>query len=63
MFSEPLSWSCHICGKDRPDAAISVFLSDLSDEMKLPPGTVTQNVRYCNDDPKCTQEARVFRFL
>jgi hypothetical protein len=28
----------------------------------MPPGTAMQNVRHCNDDPKCIEEAKTFKF-
>lgn len=52
------SWTCHICGKRRPDRFISVRSTDQSSEFNLPPGTVTQNVRYCNDKPQCIEGAK-----
>lgn len=57
-----LRWRCHICGRVRPDAKISVFSSDTSADYDLPHGTVVQNVRYCNDNPKCIDAAKTFRF-
>ncbi len=53
-----LTWSCHICGEERPDARISVVKTDTSDQYGLPLGTVEQNVRYCNDNPDCRQKAQ-----
>jgi len=45
-----LTWTCHVCHEERPDAAISV----LSKPIEVAPGVVaTQNVRYCNDRPSC----------
>ena len=48
-----LIWKCHICGRERPDSCISVRTIDTSANFDLPPGTMTQNIRYCNDDPNC----------
>lgn len=59
MFTE---WTCHICGKSRPDASISVHKTDMSAEHNLPPGTMQQNVRYCNDNPDCIEKAKTFQF-
>ncbi|TXH13233.1 MAG: hypothetical protein E6R03_11585 [Hyphomicrobiaceae bacterium] len=56
------TWACHICGKTRPDEAISVFKRDESARINQPPGTMTRNIRYCNDDPRCTRLAP-FQFL
>jgi len=58
-----MKWRCHICGAVRPDEKISVFSSDTSVEHDLPPGTMTQNVRYCNDNPACIDAAKAFRHV
>lgn len=52
-----ITWTCHICGKERPDDKISVFTKDLSASRGLPPGTMKANVRYCNDNPRCCARA------
>ena len=54
------TWSCHICGKKRPDAKISVFPKSL-----VISGQVLgqQNVRYCNDNPECQKKARNYEFV
>jgi hypothetical protein len=46
-----LSWTCHGCGSERPDAAISV----LSESVPLGAtgGSMSLNLRYCNDRPEC----------
>ena len=56
------TWKCHICGKERPDDKISVHTKDTSTDYDLPPGTMKQNVRYCNDNPDCGKVAAIFRF-
>ena len=56
-------WKCHICGDERADEFISVVTTDLSQEHGLTPGTLFQNVRYCNDRPACIQRAQTFRFV
>lgn len=46
------TWTCHVCGKERPDAYISVasgFIKEL-------PGAQI-NIRYCNDNPECDRVA------
>ena len=43
-----MTWTCHICGKERGDENINVltyFLKDL-------PGA-ERNIRYCNDNEEC----------
>lgn len=57
------TWTCHVCGKERPDAYISVRTIDMSSEYKLPVGTVKQNVRYCNDNFDCAQGSRTKSLL
>lgn len=57
------SWKCHICGEERPDACISVNSKDTSADYNLPPGTMKQNVRYCNDKEECKEAAKTFNFL
>jgi hypothetical protein len=46
-----LTWTCHVCGRERPDDKISVH-STTTNVMGVP---VTQNVRYCNDNPDCIE--------
>lgn len=58
-----MNWTCHVCGRERPDAAISVFAVDTSEEFGLPPGTVQQNIRYCNDRPECVAKAPAIRHV
>lgn len=53
-----LSWTCHICGEERPDAKISVYKSDISEDYNLPDGIMFQNVRYCNDNIDCSEKAQ-----
>ena len=55
-----ITWTCHICGHERPDDKISVFQSDIS---KNGDGAMLQNVRYCNDKPDCTQQATTFELI
>jgi hypothetical protein len=57
---EKLSWTCHVCGRERPDDKISVF-----SRTKVVEGTgVTyqENVRYCNDNPTCIEKAPTISF-
>ena len=57
------TWTCHVCGRERPDERISVFKSDRSAAFGLPPGSVGQNVRYCNDRVTCLRDAPKVDFL
>ena len=46
------TWTCHICGEERPDEKISVVSSVLDG---LPNAEI--NIRYCNDKFKCEKLA------
>lgn len=59
----PITWTCHVCGEERPDALIAVHTTDLSAEFMLPPGTLQQNVRYCVDRRHCIEQARTLRLI
>ena len=51
---EHLTWTCHVCGDERPDDKISVFTKPLV----FPGGVVAkQNIRYCNDRQGCIDGA------
>lgn len=54
MAMLPLTWRCHVCGDERPDAAISVFTRERTDIFE----GWKENVRYCNDRPECAIEVR-----
>lgn len=58
-----LQWTCHVCGKLRPDDKISVYTRDDSARHDFPPGTIQTNVRYCNDNPECEKNARYVDFM
>ncbi len=59
-FTEPLTWKCHICGEERPDASISVLTKPLViNGMQCG----NQNIRYCNDNPACIEGAKDFSFV
>jgi hypothetical protein len=49
-----LTWTCHVCGRRRPDARISVWTTEKL-VGRIP---VKQNVRYCNDNPACLEGAQ-----
>ena len=55
VFTEPLTWKCHVCGEGRPDAKISVLTKPL-----VINGTACgeQNIRYCNDKAECIEGAQ-----
>jgi hypothetical protein len=56
--SYPLTWSCMVCGEERPDQFISVHKKSIT----LGQVTVTMNIRYCNDRPKCLTGAMTKEF-
>lgn len=56
---DDLTWTCQICRRERPDAAISVRVHD----RELHGVTFQENVRYCNDNPDCEKGAETFTFL
>lgn len=53
------TWTCHVCGKERPDARISVF----SSTKWIGAVAFQQNVRYCNDNPACIEGAKTKDFM
>ena len=63
FLGEPLYWHCHICGQYRPDDKIRVFTTDISAEHGQPPGTILQNVRYCEDKADCVIKAQTHRLF
>jgi len=54
-----LTWTCHVCGEDRPDERISVHHRD----EKLAGQTVATNIRYCNDRSACIEGVQTFSFF
>lgn len=53
------TWTCHVCGNERPDDKISVYSTDVA----LGPVKARQNVRYCNDRPECVEGAKHVEFF
>jgi len=54
-----LTWTCQICGQERPDERISVVTKPLV----INGQTVgEQNIRYCNDRAACIEGAKTFSF-
>lgn len=57
---DPGTWTCHVCGYERPDRFISVH----KHHRELIPGVpFTENVRYCNDRPACREGAASVHFV
>lgn len=54
-----LTWTCHICEEERPDAKISVLSKDLG----IPGVVAQQNIRHCNDKQSCIEGAKEFSFI
>jgi len=53
-----LTWFCDICERQRPDDKISVRKIDISARYGLLPGQAEKRIKYCNDDERCTREAK-----
>lgn len=54
-----LTWTCHICGKERKDEDIAVRKNT-----RLFKGLeIEENVRYCRDDPQCVEASKTFSFF
>lgn len=51
------SWTCHICGRERPDDKISVVSKPIVFEGRC---IGEQNIRYCNDNEECMRKAPDF---
>ena len=50
----------HICHRERPDDKIAVQKNVTHDAIL---GDITENVRYCNDNPACAEAAKTFTFM
>lgn len=59
LFGGELTWTCHICQQERPDAAISVW----KHERSVAGLSLTEHVRYCNDRAECAEAAKSFHFV
>lgn len=57
---DKLTWTCHICKEERPDAQIAVMKHPLIINGQQ---VAEQNVRYCSDRPACATGAITFRFV
>lgn len=51
-----MTWTCMVCGDERPDAQIGVAYRPLRGMEDGFPGTRV-NVRYCTDRPACAATA------
>lgn len=57
MFGKSITWTCHVCQREREDQMISVYKEDISESMGLPAGSCQRNVRYCADSDDCYRGA------
>lgn len=55
-----LTWTCHICKDERPDAKISVWSKKRRLEGDV---VITENIRYCNDRDSCIEGARTYTII
>jgi len=60
LHNGTLTWTCHICGRERPDDKVSVVSKPLTFDGKV---IGQQNIRYCNDNPECAAAAAEYSFL
>jgi hypothetical protein len=56
-----LTWTCHVCGDDRPDRLIGVHKHRLRHVQSRV--VMDENVRYCLDRPACAAAAQTFHFI
>lgn len=63
MPFQDMTWECHICKEERPDARISVHRKPLMGVNGVPSRVISENVRYCNDNPECHRAAKSFSFV
>jgi hypothetical protein len=50
---DDVTWLCHVCGDERPDAVIAVSHQPVAGMEELFPDLAHFNVRYCTDRPVC----------
>lgn len=61
MPSNPsLTWTCHVCGEERPDPCIGVLSRDRPTDLGV---RVRENVRHCNDRRECAEGAKDIFFV
>jgi len=47
------TFKCDVCGKERQEAFIDVLKKDRSSEWGLSEGSLTENIKFCNDKSSC----------
>lgn len=60
VFGEPLTWTCHVCGVERPDAFIGVLTRERMSDLGV---RFRENVRHCNDRRECAEGAKEVFFV
>jgi hypothetical protein len=55
-----LTWTCHVCKRERPDDKISVCSKAIRIEGQV---VGEQNIRYCNDNPDCIEKAKDYDLI
>lgn len=64
MNLDDITWTCLVCGDDRPDRLISVHTTEIAYPIPgRPDYSITQNVRFCNDRPACVAGAPAVTFF
>jgi hypothetical protein len=51
------TWTCNVCGDERPDTAIDVVKQPIQGMEDRYPDGACCNVRYCTDRPACVKAA------
>lgn len=54
---------CDVCGKERQEAFIDVLKKDRSSEWGLSEGSLTESIKFCNDNPSCFFGAEKVRLI
>ena len=57
-----MTFSCHVCGRYRESDKIAVF-SRVYPIADSGGATMSENIRYCADDPSCASKARRITLL
>jgi hypothetical protein len=55
-----LTWTCHVCGEERPDSMIAVYHKPWVFRGEV---VGMQNIRYCVDKPECFEGAQRYSFV
>lgn len=55
-----LTWTCHVCGLERPDAKIGVLTRERMSDLGV---RFRENIRHCNDKRECAEGAKDVFFV